>query len=89
MPPVLIKSRLVHILLYPFHNHRVILVSLSSTPLPPHNVLCLTPPHRDTVRFNLKYNPAGQSRLREIFLKTDNLLAGRYLAEITKEVTKK
>lgn len=37
-------------------------------------------------RFNLKYNPCGQSRLREIFLKTDNLIAGRYLAEVTKEV---
>mmetsp|Transcript_96702 Transcript_96702/g.276085 ORF Transcript_96702/g.276085 Transcript_96702/m.276085 type:complete len:373 (+) Transcript_96702:688-1806(+) len=37
-------------------------------------------------RFNLKYNPAGQSKLREIFMKTDNLLAGQYLAEITKEV---
>ncbi|KAH8060825.1 adenosine-phosphate deaminase [Aureococcus anophagefferens] len=37
-------------------------------------------------RFNLKYNPAGQSRLREIFLKTDNHVRGRYLAELTKEV---
>ena len=37
-------------------------------------------------RFNLKYNPLGQSRLREIFLKTDNLLRGRYLAELTREV---
>jgi len=37
-------------------------------------------------RFNLKYNPAGQSRLREIFLKTDNLIKGRYLAELTREV---
>ena len=37
-------------------------------------------------RFNLKYNPAGQSRLREIFLKTDNHVKGRYLAELTKEV---
>lgn len=37
-------------------------------------------------RFNLKYNPCGQSRLREIFLKTDNLMGGRYLAEITQEV---
>ena len=36
--------------------------------------------------FNLKYNPAGQSRLREIFLKTDNHVKGRYLAELTKEV---
>ena len=37
-------------------------------------------------RFNLKYNPIGESRLREIFLKTDNYIHGRYLAEITKEV---
>ena len=37
-------------------------------------------------KFNLKYNPIGESRLREIFLKTDNYIDGRYLAEITKEV---
>ncbi|CAK3997944.1 AMP deaminase [Lecanosticta acicola] len=37
-------------------------------------------------KFNLKYNPVGESRLRTIFLKTDNHIAGRYLAEITKEV---
>ena len=37
-------------------------------------------------KFNLKYNPVGQSRLRDIFLKTDNFVKGRYLAEITKEV---
>lgn len=37
-------------------------------------------------KFNLKYNPVGESRLREIFLKTDNFIQGRYLAEITKEV---
>ncbi|PWN45503.1 AMP deaminase [Ceraceosorus guamensis] len=37
-------------------------------------------------KFNLKYNPIGESRLREIFLKTDNLIQGRYLAEITKEL---
>ena len=35
-------------------------------------------------KFNLKYNPIGESRLREIFLKTDNYIAGRYLAELTK-----
>ena len=35
-------------------------------------------------KFNLKYNPIGESRLREIFLKTDNLIEGRYLAELTK-----
>lgn len=37
-------------------------------------------------RFNLKYNPLGQARLREIFLKTNNIMGGRFLAEITKEV---
>lgn len=31
-------------------------------------------------------NRCGQSRLREIFLKTDNLINGRYLAELTKEL---
>lgn len=35
-------------------------------------------------RFNLKYNPIGESRLREIFLKTDNYIGGRYLAELTR-----
>ncbi|KAG7878083.1 hypothetical protein KL937_004231 [Ogataea polymorpha] len=46
--------------------------------------------HRDTFhrfdKFNLKYNPIGESRLREIFLKTDNYIKGRYLAELTREV---
>lgn len=37
-------------------------------------------------KFNLKYNPCGQSRLREIFIKQDNLIRGRFLAELTKEV---
>lgn len=37
-------------------------------------------------RFNLKYNPFGQSRLREIFMKTDNFIKGKYLAELTHEV---
>ncbi|KAK3686600.1 AMP deaminase [Vermiconidia calcicola] len=37
-------------------------------------------------KFNLKYNPVGESRLRTIFLKTDNFIHGRYLADITKEV---
>src|SRR5262249_51253816 len=35
-------------------------------------------------RFNLKYNPIGESRLREVFLKTNNYIQGRYLAELTK-----
>ena len=38
-------------------------------------------------KFNLKYNPIGESRLREIFLKTDNYIQGRYLAELTKGMT--
>lgn len=46
--------------------------------------------HKDTFhrfdKFNLKYNPIGESRLREIFLKTDNYIQGRYLADITTEV---
>ncbi|ORZ04396.1 hypothetical protein BCR41DRAFT_414194 [Lobosporangium transversale] len=46
--------------------------------------------HKDTFhrfdKFNSKYNPVGESRLREIFLKTDNKIKGRYLAEITREV---
>ncbi|KAG8905482.1 AMP deaminase [Tulasnella sp. 403] len=39
-------------------------------------------------KFNLKYNPIGESRLREIFLKTDNFIEGRYLAELTRELMK-
>ena len=35
-------------------------------------------------KFNLKYNPIGESRLRTIFLKTDNFIGGRYLAELSK-----
>lgn len=35
-------------------------------------------------KFNLKYNPIGESRLREIFMKTDNYIKGVYLAELTK-----
>lgn len=34
-------------------------------------------------KFNLKYNPIGESRLREIFLKIDNRIDGRYFAELT------
>ncbi|KAL0228775.1 hypothetical protein GEMRC1_013395 [Eukaryota sp. GEM-RC1] len=36
-------------------------------------------------RFNQKYNPCGQTMLREIFLKTNNYLNGRYFAEILKK----
>lgn len=37
-------------------------------------------------KFNAKYNPIGESRLREIFLKTDNYIQGKYFAQILKEV---
>ncbi|XP_023708982.1 AMP deaminase 2 isoform X2 [Cryptotermes secundus] len=38
-------------------------------------------------KFNAKYNPIGESRLREVFLKTDNYLNGKYFARIIKEVS--
>jgi len=37
-------------------------------------------------KFNAKYNPVGESRLREIFIKTDNQVQGKFFAEILKEV---
>ncbi|XP_050082793.1 AMP deaminase 2 isoform X2 [Anopheles aquasalis] len=37
-------------------------------------------------KFNAKYNPIGESRLREVFLKTDNYLNGKCFANIIKEV---
>ncbi|XP_022130397.2 AMP deaminase 2 isoform X3 [Pieris rapae] len=37
-------------------------------------------------KFNAKYNPIGESRLREVFLKTDNYMNGKYFARIINEV---
>jgi AMP deaminase len=37
-------------------------------------------------KFNAKYNPIGESRLREIFIKTDNYMGGKYFADTIKEV---
>ncbi|EAK87892.1 adenosine monophosphate deaminase 2 [Cryptosporidium parvum Iowa II] len=37
-------------------------------------------------RFNEKYNPFGSNLMRDIFLKYNNPIKGKYLAEITKEV---
>jgi len=37
-------------------------------------------------KFNAKYNPIGESRLREVFMKTDNLVNGKYFANVLKEV---
>merc|ERR1712226_1406397 len=36
--------------------------------------------------FNRKYSPCDQPDLRTIFLKTDNEMGGRYLAELTREM---
>ncbi|KAF4519197.1 hypothetical protein B566_EDAN013490 [Ephemera danica] len=35
-------------------------------------------------KFNAKYNPIGESRLREVFLKTDNYINGSYFGRIIK-----
>ncbi|XP_063959715.1 AMP deaminase 2-like isoform X4 [Lytechinus pictus] len=37
-------------------------------------------------KFNSKYNPIGESKLREIFIKTDNFIEGEYFAQLIKEV---
>ncbi|KAH9385531.1 AMP deaminase [Nematocida major] len=37
-------------------------------------------------RFNSKYNPYGTPILREVFLKHDNFIQGKYLAELTQEL---
>uniref|UniRef100_A0A8C5EMN7 AMP deaminase n=1 Tax=Gouania willdenowi TaxID=441366 RepID=A0A8C5EMN7_GOUWI len=37
-------------------------------------------------KFNSKYNPIGESILREIFIKTDNHIKGKYFAHIIREV---
>lgn len=39
-------------------------------------------------RFNAKYSPMGEPMLRAIFMKTDNYMKGRYLAELTKQLIK-
>ncbi|KAI3382145.1 hypothetical protein SNEBB_011138 [Seison nebaliae] len=37
-------------------------------------------------KFNAKYNPIGESKLREIFIKTDNHIGGKFFAELLNEV---
>nr|XP_002121216.3 AMP deaminase 2 isoform X1 [Ciona intestinalis] len=37
-------------------------------------------------KFNSKYNPIGQSILREIYIKTDNRAGGKFFAHVIKEV---
>lgn len=38
-------------------------------------------------KFNAKYNPIGESILREIFIKTDNYIKGKYFGHIIKVLT--
>lgn len=35
-------------------------------------------------KFNTKYNPVGESILRDIFIKTDNYVGGKYFADVLK-----
>uniref|UniRef100_A0A0N4Z0N0 AMP deaminase n=1 Tax=Parastrongyloides trichosuri TaxID=131310 RepID=A0A0N4Z0N0_PARTI len=39
-------------------------------------------------KFNHKYNPIGESALKQIFISTDNHVGGKYFAEVLKEVFK-
>ena len=39
-------------------------------------------------RFTSKYSPLGQPLLRSIFLKTDNYIKGKYIAELTQDMIK-
>ncbi|PAA86797.1 hypothetical protein BOX15_Mlig000037g1, partial [Macrostomum lignano] len=37
-------------------------------------------------KFNSKYNPLGRNHLREVFLKSDNYIGGRFFAQLLREV---
>ena len=37
-------------------------------------------------KFNAKYNPIGESRLREVFMKTDNFIGGAFFGKLINEV---
>jgi AMP deaminase len=37
-------------------------------------------------KFSLKYNPMGKSPVGRVFLRQENLLRGRYFAELTREL---
>ena len=56
-----------------------------TTPPPKH-----TPPHYHAplppLPHHLRYSPFRMARFREIFLKTDNFIGGRYFAELTRDV---
>jgi AMP deaminase len=44
------------------------------------------PVHLMQCHLQMKYNPCGESLLRTIFLKHDNYIEGRYMAELTREL---
>ena len=50
--------------------------------------LCISFQDRNTFhrfdKFNAKYNPIGESRLREVFMKTDNYIGGRFFGKLIK-----
>ena len=50
--------------------------------------LCILFQDRNTFhrfdKFNAKYNPIGESRLREVFMKTDNYIGGRFFGKLIK-----
>eukprot|EP00484_Ammonia_sp_Unknown_P028508 CAMPEP_0197033308 /NCGR_PEP_ID=MMETSP1384-20130603/11747_1 /TAXON_ID=29189 /ORGANISM="Ammonia sp." /LENGTH=971 /DNA_ID=CAMNT_0042463099 /DNA_START=24 /DNA_END=2939 /DNA_ORIENTATION=+ len=77
------KTQRVYTLKQLFHELNLTSYDLSIDTLSMHG-------HRDTFhrfdRFNRKYNPIGESSLRQVFLKIDNYAKGRYIADITKEV---
>jgi AMP deaminase len=52
---------------------------------PPSNLSAPQLPSRFD-KFNSKYNPVGESRLREVFMKTNNHVGGRYFGKLIKEV---
>ena len=39
--------------------------------------------------FNASYNPSGKAELREVFLKYNNMIDGRFLTEMTRELFEK
>jgi len=80
---VLVRDGVTHTLGSVFESLNIGAYDLSINTLDMHADMSIM--HRFD-RFNRKYNPMGQSRLREIFLKTGNHIGGRYLAEITREV---
>lgn len=83
--PVIVRDARVHTLSEVFESLHLTAYDLSVDHLDVHAHQAHDLFHRFD-KFNNKYNPIGETRLREIFLKTDNYIGGRYLAEITHEL---